>query len=467
MPVKDMLKKISRKVLGPVTDEIAIVGLQDRFSTYPSQGLTPGKLANLLREADGGDVYRQMELFEEILEKDGHLQSIFQTRRLAVSGKNYSIVPASEDKKDLEIADAVDKMIKRIRGWKNIVNDVLDCVPKGFSACELFWTIHDGNYMVERIRWRHQKKFRFGKIADIKSDPEELRLIIEPNQIERVRGIIPESELMAAATDGVSLMVDPKIRQRFIIAFCHARSGHPARTSLLRTLTYLYLFKNYDVKWWVQFAEILLGYRVGKYDTSQPDQKVLLEKALAGLATDASAVISKDASIEFVEMAQKASTHEVYRDLADWCNGEMSKVVLGHVGSTEGTPGKLGQEDMAKDVKQDLVEADASVVDEVISDDLIRPFVDYNFGPQEEYPYYHTDVEAEENLKDTAEIVQSYQKIGGKVSRKWAKEKFGIPPPDPQDKDDDALEPMAPASPFLPASDLIAADGKKKLLTKR
>src|ERR1041385_6739463 len=86
----------------PVTQEIAVVSLYDRFSTYPSEGLTPQKLASLLREADGGDVYRQMELFEEMLEKDTRLSALFQTRRLAVTGKKFNILPGSDSPRALK-----------------------------------------------------------------------------------------------------------------------------------------------------------------------------------------------------------------------------------------------------------------------------------------------------------------------------------------------------------------------------
>ncbi|CAH8712517.1 DUF935 domain-containing protein, partial [Paenibacillus melissococcoides] len=38
------------------------------------------RLAQIFREADAGDVLRQMELFEEMEEKDPHLFSQLQTR---------------------------------------------------------------------------------------------------------------------------------------------------------------------------------------------------------------------------------------------------------------------------------------------------------------------------------------------------------------------------------------------------
>lgn len=453
----------------PITDKISLVSIHDRYSTYPSKGLTPERLASLLREADAGDVYRQMELFEEMLEKDGHLFSTTQQRRLRVSSRNYNIIATADDPKSKEIASEAGKMIARIRGWQNCVNDLLDSVFKGYAISQILWKKGDGRYDVAGLRWIHQKKARFGKASDPYSDPEELRLILDPNQITQFRGILPESELSRASTDGISLDADPRLRRSFVITYCRARSGNPGRTSLLRTCTYLYLFKNYDVKWWIQFAEVLLGYRIGKYDSAQPDQKELLETALAGLATDSAAVISKDSEIEFVEMAQKAQSHLVYGDLKEWCNDEMTEVVLGHVAATKGTPGKLGEEDVTKEIIQQLVEADARVVDEAITDQIIVPWIEYNYGLQETYPYYKTDVEKAENLLEKADLMLKVQQAGYVVSKKWAKDTFGIPPPNPDDPEDEPLQPGEPPGTFLPGTNprLIAAEDKKKLLTKR
>ena len=53
----------------PNLNEIAVAHVTDKYSSYPSGGLTPVKLAEILKEADAGDVLRQMELFEEMEEK--------------------------------------------------------------------------------------------------------------------------------------------------------------------------------------------------------------------------------------------------------------------------------------------------------------------------------------------------------------------------------------------------------------
>jgi phage gp29-like protein len=348
---------------------------------------------------------------------------------------------------------------------------MLSCVPHAFSVCELQWGNRGDSIDLVGVNYQHPKKFRFGKPSDPYSDPNELRMLIDPHQAPSFRGIVPENELAMANVDGVSITNNPVLRKRFIVLYCKARSGNPARASLQRTLSYLFLFKNYDVKWWISFAEIMLGIRIGSYDPNGLDpegQKQLLEKALRGLGQDSSAVISKESAIEFKELAGKASTLP-YTEIKTWCDDEATEVVLGHTSGTKGTPGRLGGEDMANEVKHEIVESDAKVMDEGITDDIIKTWVDMNFGQQEEYPYYQTDVTAPVDLSEKADIDTKIQKMGGKLTAKYVKETYGIPL---ANDDEEILTPQpssgqAPVTAKDVAREIMAADRKVKLLTQR
>ena len=58
----------------------------DRWRDYPADGLTPGRLVQILREADDGAIDRAMALYQQMEEKDAHLYAVARTRRLALTG---------------------------------------------------------------------------------------------------------------------------------------------------------------------------------------------------------------------------------------------------------------------------------------------------------------------------------------------------------------------------------------------
>ena len=83
-----------KQIQKPDRVEYAPIRLEDKYSTYPSNNLSPAKVARIFRESDQGDIYRLMELFEELEGKDTHVFSQFQTRKSAVMGLDWEIMDA-------------------------------------------------------------------------------------------------------------------------------------------------------------------------------------------------------------------------------------------------------------------------------------------------------------------------------------------------------------------------------------
>ena len=54
---------LTREIAGPT-----LSGVRSVLTGYPSDGLTPGRVAAILREADGGDALRYLELAEIVEE---------------------------------------------------------------------------------------------------------------------------------------------------------------------------------------------------------------------------------------------------------------------------------------------------------------------------------------------------------------------------------------------------------------
>ena len=118
---RQALKAPALAVRRPDFNEVAVAQIQDKYSSYPSNGLTPQRLASIFKEADAGDIMRQAELFEEMEEKDPHLFSQLQTRKNAVTGLDYEVIPFdSDDERDKEIAEFVESELNSIESFEEI-----------------------------------------------------------------------------------------------------------------------------------------------------------------------------------------------------------------------------------------------------------------------------------------------------------------------------------------------------------
>ncbi len=379
-----------------------VMGIRSLWSSYPSSSLTPVKLAEILKEADLGIVHRQMELAEEVEEKDPHVFSVFQTRKLAVAGLPWEITPGSEAPGDKEIAAWVTEALGRIDNWDEALRDLLDALAKGYAISEIIWEMCDGRAWVRSLAWRHQKWFVFDR-----ETLSELRLITDAEPIY-----------------GVELAP-----YKWVVSRMKARSGILARGSLIRSIVWFYLFKNYDVKDWVTFAEVFgMPLRIGKYPAgASAKDKEVLGRAVSQLGHDAAAIIPEGMEIEFTE-ATKSGNVNFYESLAAFCDRAISKAVLGQTLTTEqGTVGSQALGNVHDQVRFDLLEADAKALGQTLTRDLVRPLVDFNFGPQASYPAFAFQVEAPEDLVALGQVVGQVVGMGAKVPAAWVHERFGIP----------------------------------------
>jgi phage gp29-like protein len=409
-------KEVTRKK--PDLTEIAVAQVQDKYSDYPSNGLTPVRLANIFREADAGDVLRQMELFEEMEEKDPHLFSQLQTRKNAVTGLDFEIIPFdTENEKDKEIAEFVTNELGSLENFEDIAMDLLDAIGKGIAVSEIIWDYDDGHVVVKDIKSRHQKRFFWDVEDTFKVTTKEYPAGV----------VIPDN--------------------KFIIHRYKARSGHPSRAGVLRVVAWMYLFKNYDIKDWVSFCEIFgMPLRLGKYaNGASEDDRAALMRALIQIGTDAAGIVPDGTEIEFIESG-KTSSVDVYERLARYCDEQMSKAILGQTLTSDSGGGSFAQSKTHNEVRHDLTVADCKSLAATLRRDLIRPLVFFNFGEDRRIPYIRYDCEEAADLKETVEIYSSLIcEIGLKVPTSHLYKKFSIPKPE---DDEEVAAPTKNINPF-------------------
>jgi phage gp29-like protein len=413
----------------PETREIAAVSIRDRWSGYPSRGLTPGRLASIFLAADAGNLRDQAELFEEMEEKDPHLMSVMGTRRLAVLGLEHQVEDASDSPEDKKIGEAV-------RGWladlklKALFTHLLGAVGHGYAAAEIKWATDKRQWIISGFN------------------------LIHPKNISFANSLTP-----LVITEDKSAGVNPQPFQ--LIYHRHlAKSGHDTRNGVLRVVGWMYLFKNYALKDWAAFNEIFgMPMRLGKYEPSAtPSDREALRQAITNLGTDAAGIISKSTEIEFIEAASRLSgTTNPYQVLASFCNREMSKAVLGQTltTDTEGSTGTYSAGKVQAEVRDDLLEADAESLAETIRDQVIRPLVGFNFGWDKPIPGFSLPLHDSPDLKMDSEVCKNLNDMGVPIPLGHIYEHFGIP--EPQGDEPTTASIKTPATPQPP--DPAAAPG--------
>jgi len=401
MGLKDLFGRLFKETVKPETRELSAVSLLERWGSYPSSGLTPSRLSGIFREADQGNVYRQMELFEEMEEKDAHLAALLQTRKMAVLSKDYEVMPFAKTPEDEEIAARVGEIVYGIPNLEEVLLDLLDAIGKGFALSEILWEVAGGVAKVSELRWIPQKKVIFG-------DDWKPRLLTSE-----------------ANWEGMTPPLWKVIYHRY-----KARSGYANRSGVLRVVGWMYLLKNFALKDWAAFNEVFgMPLRLGKYDaTASPADRDALVTAIRNLGSDAAGVISKATEIQFVEAASRSGGVNPYQLMAEFCNREMSKAVLGQTLTTDtaGSTGTYAAARVQGQVRRDLVDADSQALAATLREQLLRPLVGFNFGWDKPVPWFRFRFEEEEDLKALSEVFRNLAAMGFPVDMEHVAERFGI-----------------------------------------
>lgn len=335
---------------------------------------------------------KDQAVYDEVL-SDGHLSGVIGTRASGVKSLLWDI---DRGKAKSRATKAILKAFKTM-DVDQFINDVLEANYRGYSPIELMWAQPDGEGMIlpEKAVGKPPEWFLFDDQGNLK-----FRTVDAPLGID----------------------LPPR---KFLLPRRKASYKNPYGEPLLSKCYWPAVFKRNGLKFWVTFVEKYgIPYAVGKLPRGAGEQEYeKLADMLDAMIRDAVAVIPDDASVEILEPAGKAASSAIFADLVAWADSEMSKVIIGHAAGADSTPGKLGGEDQAQEVKAYLVEEDKRLVENA-ANQLIKWIFEINFG-EGELPVFSMYEEEDVDL-DLATRDKSLSDQGVELSKDYYTRAYGF-----------------------------------------
>ncbi len=400
---------LRRELAGPT-----VAGMRSIWSDHPAAGLTPARLAVILREAEQGNARAFLDLAEEMEERDLHYLAVLSTRRRQVSQLAVTVAPA-DDSTEAE-ADAAE-----VRAWvertelEDEIFSLMDAVGKGFAVCEIIWDLSARQWQPARLEYRLPRWFEF--------DPS------------RGQTLMVRAEAQSAPDSTPGLV--PLEPGKFVTHVHQAKSGLPIRGGLARAAAWAWLFKTYTSRDWVRFVEAYgQPLRVGKYHKgAMPAERDILMRAVRDIATDACAIIPEGMSIEFITSQAVRASSDLYRDLLSYLDAQVSKAVLGQTLTTDAGQGGSGSYALGQvhdAVRHDIERADARQLAATLTRDVARPIVALNRGDPGPRGYPRIMIGREEQA-DPALVADMLSKLPGlRVDAAEVRAMLGFSEPGPQ-----------------------------------
>lgn len=392
----------------PKPGQVIIPRKEDSIRDYPSAGLTPSRLAAILREADDGSLATAMQLFEEMEEKDAHLFSIANTRRLALTGLDWSVVNAADVRPGVdhgqaeETADYCREVLHGLDAFDEALQHLALAVGRNIAIAEIVWNAEDGELRPVDI-----VPVDFVRIVFDEMDRWRILTEAEPQE-----GIAPQP-------------------YKFIAHTPHSVSGHPQRGGLLRVTAMVYLAKNLALKDWMIFAEIFgMPIRIARYEpAATAEEKRELLRMLETLGSHAAGIFSRAVELQVIDSG-RGTSRPPYQILIEFLNREMSKAWLGQTLTTDisGLSGSVAASKVHEGVRQDILAEDIRTEGRTIRRDLLTPLTRLRFGPDAPVPFFRRKPKPPRDLGALAGVLDvAVNQLGLDVPLGWARETLGIP----------------------------------------
>nr|WP_269450861.1 DUF935 family protein [Stenotrophomonas sp. MMGLT7] len=335
-----------------------------------------------------------MEIYERV-RSDDQVKACFDQRRNAVVSREWQVDAASDRRVDKQAAEHLRLQLKRV-GWDRVTERMLWGVFYGYSVAELLWDVQDGKLGWSAIKVRNRRRFSFAPTG-------ELRLLTPQNMYQGEPALKPYFWHFATGSD---------------------HDDEPFGLGLAHWLYWPVLFKRNGIALWLTFLDKFAApTAMGRFEegTDQAKKKLLLE-ALRAIRTDSGIIIPKGMEIELLEAARSGTAD--YKVLRETMDDAIAKITLGQTASVQGTPGKLGEEELKTEVRMDIVRSDADLSHESFNLGPVRWLTMFNF-PNAEPPRVYRVLDEEEDLDTKAERDTKVITMGFRPSLEYVKETYG------------------------------------------
>lgn len=356
--------------------------------------LTPDDTVLLQR---GGDY----SLYRETL-RDDACQSSFAQRRLAVTRCEWVVEPGGGENAsalDKAAADWMREQLQQLE-WDRITDGMLYARWYGHAIGECLYQpdLTEGKVTLADIRVRDRSRFAYANDGGA------------PFLFNRQTGKwtrLPERKMWCLNTGA-------------------DHDDSPYGLGLAHNCYWPVFFKRNNIKFWLVFLEkfgmptVVAKMPAGKYDVVAERNKV--KDAIRAMASETGVVVPEGTEFEFLN-ATRSGTQD-YDNMRRAMDGAIAKVIIGQTASSEGTPGKLGNEDLQGEVRHDLIKADADLVCGSFNRGPARWLTEWNF-PGAKTPKVWRMVEPPEDLTERAKRDQAIAGLGYEPTPEYITETYG------------------------------------------
>ena len=404
-----LTRKAARRRERPKPGRIALP-LAGDFGTRSIGDVTPKDAVRILRTAADGDPVEREALFEDMLKHDGHLFSVADSRRLALTGLPWEIIAASEaNQVPTDKQAEADETTAFCRGIFSGIAELMpalshmrDSVDRGLRIAEVEYERRDS------------------QLVPVQLHPLLPNQYIQDPQVEgRIRIVTKENR------QGFPL--DEQPAGKFLVMHRYASGNNPFDAGLFLKALMWHMYTRWGMRWWADGLERFgVPFLIAEYlaDAKAEEKDAILDILLK---MGASGVGLVRAGTEIHMLESKRSGDLPHEKLAEFSDRQKSKIWLGATLTVD--QGKVGSQALGREhgeVKKDRLEEDI-LQESAMMAQLIAPLVRLRFGEDAWVPCFRRILETVKDLGATATWLSTLMNSTGvRPTYGFVKDEFGI-----------------------------------------
>jgi phage gp29-like protein len=417
----DMFGRLIRRTPDPerLRARTVVHSIRDRGSLGSwLDNLTPGRLLSIFRQADDGEIGVQIELAEDLVERDDHLCSVDQTRRNGVAGLEWIIEAGDDTPAAGRAADAFRDAWERLEP-EAVYGRMMDAVLAQWHVEQLIWDT-DGR-IGGRPLW----------VPIACEDVDSRRLIWPQTATERpgdITSIIPGIQINWTPSE-----TDDPEPGKYIAHSYRAKRGRPGKGALVRAVAALVMFKKFSL---IDLAQLLeqwgRPWPVVTYDPSATDEEVRGWLAtLADTMADRAIAVPMGKEVEVID-AKAAGADTPHVNMINLSNEGISKTVVGSttIAEAAGEGAESVSSPTHASVRRDIRNADARAVAATLYRCVAVPFTLWNFGPEVAPPKLSPTLGEKPEPASRAQVFIQAQTLGLSVQSEQVYSELGLERPE-------------------------------------
>lgn len=409
----------------PKRDEIVtqqVLATHQRSALSLARGFAGTSDPTMIYDAMVRDDQNAFFYYRELEMKDDDVGGPLEQLKLSVLGRDHSVVPKDDSAEALRVAEFIQQQFDALPDFHQSLEALLDAPGHGVAISEMLFDVSAGQVALTDIKDCPQELFSFG---------------------ERFQPQTGALRFMSAAYSALSSVEIPE--HKFIV-FTSRMSGRNRRgRPLLREIFWPSWFKRQTYRLWLRFAEKGPGTAAVQFadGASEAEKLVALQVAEEIMDKVAVALPANVGLIHELLTTARSQDPAVYENLITKMEMKIARRILGQTltsfGSEDGV-GSKGMGDTHSDTKQERVDDLARALASVINGQVIKPLVYWNYGPNAPMPTFSFVKAESEDLWQRSIVDQRMQRMGVKITKKYAAEKYGYPE---VTANDEVLEPIA------------------------